>query len=853
MGLTEYRRKRDFKATPEPAGGGAKRNQRSFVVQLHHASRRHFDFRLEHDGVLKSWAVPKGPSFDPAVKRMAVEVEDHPIAYGSFQGDIPEGHYGAGHVDIFDEGVWVPENDPSEGLRKGELKFTLEGDVLRGSWVLVRTRKDGKQQQWLLIKHRDEYAGAKEANDFVDPATDRPWSKAKRRKAWPKLAPAKASAAPTRSKSGHTTQGTREAIQAAAFEPELCRSQDVAPTGPEWLHEIKWDGYRILASIVRGKVQLWSRNAIEWTNKLPMIVAAVKRLGLRSAQLDGELVVVRGGGADFNALQARLSGEVEDPLLYVLFDLPHLNGRSLRDVPLIDRKETLRELLDAHPQPELRFSEHQVGNGATVFAQATKGGLEGIVSKRANSAYTGTRSGAWVKVKGRPSDEFVVIGYTPPKGARQGIGALLLAKPKGDGLTYVGRVGTGLSNELLIDVLKRLKKLHVKTPQADLALLDKKDVAVAQWVKPALIVEVFFQGIGGQGLLRQPAWKALREDKTLADLKPRASDDAAPILKPRTQKTAKRTTAAAKQATSKAIPAKSAKPSTATKLTSPERIVFPDLGITKADVAAYYEAVAPLLLRELSGRPVSVVRCPDGSTGQCFFQKHVMRGWGEHIHGVEVQEKKGKSEYLCIQDVEGLLELVQMNVLELHPWGTKSSDLDNADRLVFDLDPHPTVGWDAVVAAARDVRAQLKSIGLCSFLRTSGGKGLHVVVPLNPPCPWDELRAFAQAVATAMAELRPDRYVAVAGEKNRIGKIFIDYLRNGHGATAVASYSLRARPSAGVAMPLAWSELGKVKSGDAFTLQNALQRIERRKVDPWTELDAVKQTLPSVGKTSKRR
>lgn len=511
MGLTEYRRKRDFKATPEPAGGGAKGTQRAFVVQLHHASRRHFDFRLEHDGVLKSWAVPKGSSFDPAVKRMAVEVEDHPIAYGAFEGDIPVGHYGAGHVDIFDEGVWVPENDPKEGLRKGELKFTLHGDVLRGSWVLVRTRKDGKQQQWLLIKHRDEYAGTKEANDFVDAATDRPWPKAKRRKAWPKVAGAAETVAPARSKTGKKARGTREAIQAAAFEPELCRSQDAAPTGSDWLHEIKWDGYRILTTIVRGKVQLWSRNAIEWTTKLPMIVAAVKRLGLRSAQLDGELVVVRDGNADFNALQARLSGDNDEPLLYLLFDMPYRDGLSLRDLPLVDRKEQLKDLLESHPQDELRFSAHRLGNGAAVFAQATKAGLEGIVSKRTESTYTGTRSGAWVKVKGRPSDEFVVVGYTPPKGARQGIGALLLAKPKGDELTYVGRVGTGLSNELLADVLKRLKKLHVKTPQADLALLDKKDIAIAQWVKPALIVEVFFQGIGGQGLLRQPAWKALRE------------------------------------------------------------------------------------------------------------------------------------------------------------------------------------------------------------------------------------------------------------------------------------------------------------------------------------------------------
>jgi bifunctional non-homologous end joining protein LigD len=843
MGLAEYRRKRDFKATPEPAAGGKSADGFSFVVQLHHASHRHYDFRLEMDGVLKSWAVPKGPSFDPSVKRMAVEVEDHPLSYGAFEGDIPQGHYGAGHVDIFDEGTWTPENDAKEGLKKGELKFSLHGDVLRGSWVLVRTRKVGSKQQWLLIKHRDEYAGAKEANDFVDPKTDRPLSKAMRRKAWPKSASsAGKKAAPGKKAAGGRAakpSGTPESIQAAAFEPELCRSQDVPPTGPEWLHEVKWDGYRILATVVRGKVQLWSRNAIEWTGKLPAIASAVKRLGLRSAQLDGELVVVRDGGADFNALQARLSGDVKDPLLYVLFDLPHLNGRSLRDVPLVDRKELLRELLDAHPQPELRFSEHQVGNGATVFAQATKAGLEGIVSKRADSTYRGARSGAWVKVKGRPSDEFVVIGYTPPKGARQGIGALLLAKPVGSGLKYVGRVGTGLSNEQLHDLLKRLKPLHVKEPQADLALLDKKDIKVAQWVKLAVIVEVFFQGIGGQGLLRQPAWKALREDKSLKDLKPSASkttESTTPAKAP------KRATATAPTAPSKS----KATSDVPVKLTSPERIVFPDLGLTKGDVAAYYEAVAPWLLPGLSGRPVSVVRCPDGSTGACFFQKHVMRGWGDHVHGVVVQEKKGRQKYLCIQDAAGLLELVQMNVLELHPWGSKSSDLLHADRLVFDLDPHSTVKWAEVVAAARDVRAQLDSIGLRSFVRTSGGKGLHVVVPLDPPAPWDHAKRFAQAVAEALAGLRPERYVAVAGEKNRVGKIFIDYLRNAHGATSVASYSLRARPEAGVATPLSWDELGRVKSGSAFTMQNVIARLKRLKADPWAELDDVRQTLPAL-------
>lgn len=855
MGLAEYQRKRNFRATPEPARGGVRGKALSFVVQLHHASHRHYDFRLEHEGVLKSWAVPKGPSFDPAVKRMAVEVEDHPLSYGSFEGDIPHGNYGAGHVDIFDQGTWTPNGDVQQGLAKGELKFELHGDVLRGSWVLVRTRKVGNRQQWLLIKHRDEYAGDKQADDFVDAKTDRPIAKAARRKAWPQASVAATATAAESGTAGRTirTRGVRETLRAIAFAPELCRSQPTPPDGADWLHEPKWDGYRILASVVRGQVRLWSRNALDWTGKIPDVAAAVKRLGLRNAQLDGELVVVHEGRADFNALQARLSGDSDDALLYLLFDLPHLDGYSLRALPLLERKTRLRALLEAHPQPELRLSEHQIGNGAAIFAQATAAGLEGVISKRVDSRYTGTRSGAWIKTKGRPSDEFVVIGYTPPKGSRSGIGALLLARPDGEGLRYAGRVGTGFSNELLTSLLRKLKRLHVREPQADLALLEKKDIAVAQWVRPKLIVEVFFQGLGRQGLLRQPAWKSLREDKSLADLQA-ASTPAASAARERERKpTTKKSAATQRQASKTSAPSgarsKTQQASAAEeplRLTSPERVVFRELGITKAQVADYYDAVSDWLLPGLVGRPLSVVRCPDGAAGECFFQKHLMRGWGDHVHGVSVQQKKGRKDHLCIQDLQGLRELVQMNVLELHPWGARSPDLDHADRLVFDLDPHSTVAWRDVVAAARDVRAQLESIGLRSFVRTSGGKGLHVVVPLDPPAPWEAARRFAQAVAEALAQLRPERYVAVAGEKNRIGKIFIDWLRNGHGATSIASYSLRARPDAGVAMPLRWEELGRVKSGAALTIANAIQRLQRIKADPWEGMDEVQQDLPAV-------
>lgn len=844
MSIQEYKRKRNFAATPEPAKAGARASKHClFVVQLHHASRRHYDFRLELDGTLKSWAVPKGPSFDPAVKRLAVEVEDHPVSYADFEGDIAKGNYGAGHVDIFDHGTWEPIGNARAGLKNGELKFILHGDVLRGSWVLVRTRKQGSKQQWLLIKHHDEFAGTREADDSVDAKTDRPIALAQRRKTWRSPALAKATsktksvpqkAAPTKTRvptrpSAKPADAKAEPLRDAAFAPELCKAQRAPPQGDHWLHEVKWDGYRIVATVVKGKVRLWSRNAIEWTAKLPELAAAVASLKLKSAQLDGEMIVLRNGRDDFNALQGRLSAENKEPALYMLFDLPYLNGLSYRGVALTARKARLEALLDAHPHPLLRYSEHQIGSGSAIFSQAIKSGLEGIVSKRTDSGYSGTRNGDWIKVKGRPSDEFVVIGYTEPKGARAGIGALLLGTPIKGGYRYVGRVGTGIGDTQLRALRKSLSAAVVEDEPADTTLLPRKDRKSAIWVKPERVIEVYYQGIGGQGLLRQPAFKALREDKGPADLR-------APLGAAKSRATTRR-----------AALARNREPAAEdVVITHPQREAFPGTGITKGDVAAYYRAAAARILPEISDRPLSVVRCPDGTGKACFFQKHIGTGWGEHVHGVKIKEKNTSGRYLYINGEAGLLELVQMNVLEIHPWGAYVDDPDHADRIVFDLDPHAAVKWLRVIAAAREVRKQLDSIGLQSFVRTSGGKGLHVVVPLNPPAPWDAVRAFAQGVASALAELHPDEFVAVAGEKNRTDKIFVDWLRNGLGATSVASYSLRARAHAGIAMPLAWEEIGRVKSGDAFTIRNAARRFSKSAKDPWTAIGAVKQALPDM-------
>jgi bifunctional non-homologous end joining protein LigD len=528
MTLKEYQRKRNFKATPEPAAGGKRARKRIFVVQLHHASRRHYDFRLELDGVLKSWAVPKGPSFDPAVKRLAVEVEDHPISYALFEGDIPEGNYGAGHVDVFDHGTWEPIGDPHDGLARGDLKFVLHGTVLKGSWVLVRTRLQGSKQQWLLIKHRDEFAGPGEADDFVDAKTDRPARKSAARKtAKKKVTASRAKAAASvvvgaparRSRKAPAVAGPREIIRNEAFAPELCRLRDAPPTGDDWLHEIKWDGYRLLATVVDGKPRLWSRNAIEWTHKVPGIAKAIAALKLDSAQLDGELIVLDKKRSDFNRLQARLSEEIGDALIYMLFDMPHMNGESLRALPLLERKTRLAALLAKRGGDALRYSEHTIGNGKAVFEQAAKAGLEGVVSKNIHSPYRGGRSGDWIKSKARPSDEFAVIGYTLPRGSRQGIGALLLGTPVPGGYRYIGRVGTGISSELLRTFRKDFEQNTIAKEPADTTLLPRADRALAIWVKPKWVVEVFYQGIGGKGLLRQPAFKTLREDKRVADLK----------------------------------------------------------------------------------------------------------------------------------------------------------------------------------------------------------------------------------------------------------------------------------------------------------------------------------------------
>lgn len=600
------------------------------------------------------------------------------------------------------------------------------------------------------------------------------------------------------------------------FPPQLARPAATPPGGDGWLHEVKWDGYRLLCTVSQGKVALWSRNGLSWTVRVPIVAEALATLGLYGARIDGELVAIEDGRYDFGALQARLAGRGAAPLRYALFDLLYIDGRDISRLPLTERKAELRALLEKSREGTLFYSDHVIGHGETAFRRAADAGLEGIVSKRVNAPYTPGRSDDWRKVRAVVSDEYVVIGYTPGKGSRGELGALLLGTPTGPGQwKYSGRAGSGMSDALARQLKDRLVPSKTAAVSVELPPDHKGLARRATWVRPNVVVDVAHHGESKTGILRQPSLKGIREDKSVADLMP---------IEP--QKKQKRKTAV--------------RP--ASGLTHPARIVFAGLGLSKQDVADYYRAIMPRFLAELRDRPLLILRCPAGAGKQCFYQKH-LTGLGRAVHNMRV-DGPGKPASIYVNDEEGVLALVQHNVLEFHCRGATVKNPDRADRIVFDLDPGTGVTWPAVIAAAREVRARLGDVALRTFVRLSGGKGMHVVAPLKPAAPWPAVTDFARTFAQTLANARPDRYVAVPGEKNRRGRIFIDYLRNSAGATSIASYSLRAREGAPVAMPMAWNEIGKTESAGDFDLNRALQRVERQRRDPWGEIDSVRQRLP---------
>ncbi len=830
MSLTEYRRKRQFARTAEPEPGKpiAAGQRAIFVVQLHHASHRHYDFRLQVGDVLRSWAVPKGPSLDPKVKRLAVQVEDHPIDYAEFEGIIPEGEYGGGHVALFDRGVWSTQSDAQTQLTKGHLRFELFGQRLRGAWHLVRGHRSARQQEWLLLKENDAFAASMQADDMLEDIAKAPQATHMSRS----VAAKKSSAvkAPRRSrridwsgKAAALPAARRAALKSGAFPVQLARLVGGAPTGTQWLHEIKWDGYRLLAVIVERTARLWSRNAIEWTAKLPEIVAGLEQLGIDRGVFDGELIAGEGRRADFGLLQSTLSGERQASLTYVIFDMLHLDGIAIDRAPLIERKILLEQLLKTQPS-HIAFSAHIPGDGAAAVQLSLAHSFEGIISKRADLAYRPGRSDDWQKTKSLDSDEFAVVGYTAPKGTRSGFGSLLLARPDADcGWSYAGRVGSGFSDESVAQIARCIGRSGGPRPTVHLTV-DDPELRRAHWFKPKFVVEVFSRGLGNQGLLRQPTLKALRLDREIGDLE-------------KSVRRAKPTPAARKGAKRVATPLAHVR------LTHPRRIVFSEGNVTKQDVANYYLAVMHLLLPEIANRPLSIVRCPEGAGAECFYQKHRSTGL-QRVDSVRLSGESGNlADYLVVKDADDLMELVQFNALEFHPWGALADRPERADRIVFDLDPAPDVAWSEVKRAATQIRALLEQLSLVSFLRTTGGKGLHVVVPLNPGCDWVMVKRFAHGFATTLAGHDPARYVAVATKARRRGRIFIDYLRNSLGATSVASYSLRARAGAPVAFPIAWSELARLKQADAFNIKTLPRKLARRKQDPWADINQIRQDL----------
>ncbi|SFD61213.1 bifunctional non-homologous end joining protein LigD [Bosea sp. CRIB-10] len=819
--LDLYRSKRDFSRTSEPKGAAARRRKAAaaggaFVIHKHAARRLHYDLRLEHDGVLWSWAVTRGPSLDPAEKRLAVHVEDHPLEYGAFEGTIPEGEYGAGSVVIWDEGKWIPEGDPARGMEKGHLAFALEGHKLGGRWHLVRLkpRRGEKRDNWLLIKVDDDFARDDEdileaAPDSVksgksveevgeDPAGD-VWSTDEKpatgRK--PKAAKAKAAAAkPAKTKPARRSAKTDSEPLPRFVEPCLATLQEKPPAGDAWLHEVKFDGYRLQARISAGKVKLLTRTGLDWTERFgDRIGDALAALPCEAALIDGEVVALGENGiSSFSALQAALSEGKTENLVFYAFDLLHLDGENLQPEPLLARKERLEDLLSSAGQDTpLRYSEHFIEPGQTMLRHACRMGLEGVISKRAGAPYRSGRGRDWIKSKCTQRQEFVIAGYVPSKAARNQLGSLVLGYHEGDELKPAGRVGTGFTRNSATALKKTLDTIATKaSPFSGEAGRERGIV----WVRPELVAEIAFGSWTASKTLRHASFLGLREDKpaeAVVEEKP---------AKPETKKV-QRTTKARRKAG----------PETTVTLSNPDKPLWPDIGFTKQDLLDYYASVWERMAPFVTERPLSLLRAPDGVGGQVFFQKHA--GAGLHKSVLRMKDKDGE-ELLFIRDFDGLAALVQLGTVEVHVWGAKVDAIETPDQVIFDLDPDPGVPVERVREAALTVRQRLEELGFESFLKTSGGKGFHVVLPLKPKADWDEVKGFARDFAKAMEQAEPKLYTATLSKKARKGRIFIDYLRNGRGSTAIAPFSTRARPGAAVAMPVAWELLEKDLAPDAF-------------------------------------
>ena len=814
--LAPYNAKRDFARTPEPAGQAARAAGNLFMVQKHDATRLHWDLRLEVDGVLKSWAVTKGPSLDPADKRLAVRTEDHPLSYATFEGTIPKGQYGGGTVMLWDRGTWAPIAGKSAAdLEDGHLHFTLDGERMKGDWLLVRMkgRPGEKRENWLLRKIDDRFADPGHdlvARALTSVATGRSMAEIAagvEREATPAPEPE-----PKAASKAKRPKGTPARLPAFR-PPQLATLVDAVPTGNDWLHEIKFDGYRAQVAAAGDRVTVYTRSGLDWTETFRPIADAVAALDLPSCLIDGEIVAMGpDGNPSFTALRTTLKSERPAPLHLFAFDLLEADGEDLTSHPNIERKERLEALLAA-AAPPIHVAEHVIGAGEALYRTMCDAGQEGIIAKRAAAPYRGRRTRDWVKVKCTRRQEFVIVGWSESRAKGRAFASLLLAQHEGEALVYKGKVGTGFDEATMGDVAAKLGRIERKTPPTD---VPKAEARGARWVMPKLVAEVAFAEFTGDGRVRHASFLGLRGDKPAVDVVPERAAPAPP-------------------------------PASPVRISSRDRVVFPDSGQTKGELADYYAAIAPLLLAHAAGRPISLVRCPQGRAKKCFFQKHDSGSFGDHVHHVPVPEKDGGVEdYLYVTDAAGLLQCVQMGTIEVHGWMSRVDALERPDRMIFDLDPDEGLGFAEVKTAATDIRDRLADLGLVSFALLSGGKGVHVIVPLTPAHDWDAHKDFARRFAEALSLAEPDRFVATMSKTRRKGRIFIDWLRNQRGATAVVPYSARARSSAPVAVPIAWEELAESDGAARFSISDAATLIERAASADLTGWSFAEQRLPDL-------
>jgi bifunctional non-homologous end joining protein LigD len=864
--LARYRSMRDFNVTAEPSGTSGKDQGKGeglpFCVQKHAASHLHYDFRLGWNGVLKSWAVAKGPSYVTADKRLAVQVEDHPMEYGGFEGIIPAGQYGGGTVMVWDQGTWEPQTgytDVDAGLRDGSLKFILHGTKLKGKWALIRMGgkwAKEKKPNWLLIKEHDNFerradetsVTEAEPNSAVTGRTmeeiarneDHVWNSkdtASGNKAW-----FRKDARVEKRDFEKRLKGLPEEQQPGFLEPQLATMAEVPPASNGWLHELKLDGYRVQARKNGKRVRLLTRTGLDWTARMQPVANEIAKLGVDTVTLDGEVVVVAPNGTtSFADLQASMQEGAKHELTYFAFDLLHLDGRSTRELPLRERKGLLSEVLQGADRDVLRLSEHIETGGAQLLREACKLQAEGIVSKRAAGKYVPGRNRDWLKMKCLHEQEFVVGGYTLPANGIHGVGALLLGYYKDGRLNYAGRTGTGFTQKTHRMLRDRLESLAQKTSPFEKVPDDAQKGA--RWVTPEMVVQVRFSTWTADNLIRQSAFLGVREDKTAKGVVQEESEVSLGPRRSHPKRAAYRSDVGDRIA-AKRSSVKSTSDHVPVRLTHPDKILDAESGLTKRVLVDYYWEIADHLLPHIAGRPVSLVRCPDGTGKPCFFQKHVNATLPKSIQHVDVPDRKtDKIEpYITVNSAEALAALAQLGVMELHPWGSRNDDLEHPDRLVFDLDPDEALAWTEVTHAAEEVRARLKELGLESFVKTTGGKGLHVIAPIEPDLEWPEVKEFSRSVVAEMERTAPNRYLTKMTKAARAGKIFLDYMRNEREATSVAAYSPRARMGAAVSMPLSWIEL-RSKTQPVFRVVDFVDWRARLKKDPWARMGDVKQQI----------